>query len=166
MKQVLSVVFVIAALSLYANGAQEMESDDTMMKEDTMMSDDTMTADDDMMKDDTMMSGGTMGGKLDFSTLEDAQMYAKEGPAVLFFYATWCPTCKAAMKEFNAHAGDFGDIALYIVDYDNSDDLQKKYGVSYQHTFVQIDPHGEALVKWNGGDFDKLLAAVKRSEMM
>jgi hypothetical protein len=51
-----------------------------------------------------------------------------------------------------------------LVDYDNSKDLQKKYGVTYQHTFVQIDENGEALSKWNGGDVDKLLSTVRMED--
>lgn len=34
------------------------------------------------------------------------------------------------------------------------------YGVTYQHTFVQIDENGDALAKWNGGDVEKLLSNV------
>jgi hypothetical protein len=36
------------------------------------------------------------------------------------------------------------------VDYDNSDELKKKYGVTYQHTLVQVDKDGNLIKKWSG----------------
>ena len=46
---------------------------------------------------------------------------------------------------------------MYITDYDTTKDLQKKYGVTYQHTFVQIDSSGKALATWNGGGTQEIL---------
>jgi thioredoxin-related protein len=40
-------------------------------------------------------------------------------------------------------------------------DLAKKYGITYQHTFVQIDSKGNEITKWNGGKTDELLAKIK-----
>lgn len=37
-----------------------------------------------------------------------------------------------------------------IVDYDDSDDLKIRYGVTYQHTLVQVDENGKQLKKWSG----------------
>jgi hypothetical protein len=42
------------------------------------------------------------------------------------------------------------DLTIVVVDFDNSDDLRKKYGITVQHTFVQIDATGESLKKWSG----------------
>ena len=40
-------------------------------------------------------------------------------------------------------------------------DLAKKYLISYQHTFVQIDNDGNSVSKWNGGDIDNLKKYLK-----
>ena len=40
-------------------------------------------------------------------------------------------------------------------------DLAKKYGITYQHTFVQIDSQGKEVTKWNGGQTDELAANIK-----
>lgn len=90
-------------------------------------------------------------GKVLFSTLEDAQALAAKGPTVLFFAADWCPTCQAALKDINANGADLGGITVVVVDYDKEAELKKKYRVTYQHTFVQIDPSGKALDIWSGG---------------
>jgi thiol-disulfide isomerase/thioredoxin len=84
---------------------------------------------------------------------------------VLFFNASWCPSCKSAREDFEANAGDFMDINLVLVDYDHSADLQKKYGVTYQHTFVQIAADGKAVTKWNGGGAAELVDNTMMKEM-
>lgn len=87
---------------------------------------------------------------------------------VLFFYASWCPTCRPADADFSANAANLpADMTVIRVNYNDPDtdedekELAKLYGVTYQHTFVQIDSSGKALTKWNGGQFDQLLANTK-----
>ncbi len=97
-----------------------------------------------------------------FKSLESSIELAKVKPTVLFFKADWCPTCIAAAKDFEKNRELLKDVNLVVVNYDKSRDLQKKYGVTYQHTFVQISTKGDALVKWNGGSTDKLLKSIIR----
>ena len=87
---------------------------------------------------------------------------------VLYFYATWCPSCKQANEDFTANPNKIPeDVAVLRVNYNDPDtdqeekDLAKKYGVTYQHTFVQIDGQGKELTKWNGGDTDELVVNIK-----
>jgi thioredoxin-related protein len=40
-------------------------------------------------------------------------------------------------------------------------ELAKKYGVTYQHTFVQIDAEGNEVTKWNGGKIEELLHNIR-----
>ena len=90
------------------------------------------------------------------------------GRRVLFFYASWCPTCQAADANFKQEAAQIPqDVILMRVNYKDSDtdqqekDLAKKYGITYQHTFVQIDSAGGEVSKWNGGQIDELLSNQK-----
>ncbi|WP_053228245.1 TlpA family protein disulfide reductase [Spirochaeta cellobiosiphila] len=144
---------LLASTNLFAGG----QKDDSMM----MSEDEHMEADhaDSMMMMSSDMSEmtGLIDPYPDFMDLEGAQLMAQSEPTVLFFYATWCPTCQEAKKELQSRVDDLKGINLLIVDYDNSDDLQKMYGVTYQHTFVQIDSEGKAIKKWNGGSVDKIL---------
>ncbi len=87
---------------------------------------------------------------------------------VLYFYATWCPSCKAANEDFTANPNQIPeDVVVIRTNYNdpNTDqeekDLAKKYGITYQHTFVQIDAQGNQITKWNGGDTDELIANIK-----
>ena len=87
---------------------------------------------------------------------------------VLFFYANWCPTCKPADQNFKANLDKIPeDVTVIRVNYNDTDtdqaekDLAKKYGITYQHTFVQIDENGNEITKWNGGKIEELLKNIK-----
>lgn len=87
---------------------------------------------------------------------------------VLFFYANWCPTCKPADMDFTKNSAAIPeDVQLIRVNYNDTEtdqaekDLAKQYGVTYQHTFVQIDPTGKVVTKWNGGSTSELVTNLK-----
>ena len=70
---------------------------------------------------------------------------------VLYFHAPWCPTCQALDKNINANLGSIPEKTIIVkTDYDSSNDLKKKYGVTYQHTMVQVDSSGNKIKKWSG----------------
>lgn len=79
---------------------------------------------------------------------------------VLFFNASWCSTCKVARDNFEASLNEIpGDMTIVEVDFDDSQDLRSTYGVTIQHTFVQIDTDGGSLKKWSGSTtIDDLIA--------
>jgi thioredoxin 1 len=79
-----------------------------------------------------------------------SQMAARAGTKVVyFFHASWCPTCRATEKSIEADGVPAG-LTLVKVDFDTETDLRKQYGVTQQHTFVQVDPDGDELAKWTG----------------
>ena len=87
---------------------------------------------------------------------------------VLYFYATWCPSGKIANEDFTANPNKIPvDVVVIRTNYNdpNTDqeerELAKKYGVTYQHTFVQIDSQGKEITKWNGGQTDDLITKIK-----
>ena len=106
-----------------------------------------------------------MGPLHEFDGMDKAMMSAAEQPTVLFFHASWCPTCKAAMKDLEANVSKLKGYTIYITDYDTTEELQKKYGVTYQHTFVQIDSEGNAITVWNGGASQEILDNTMMKEM-
>lgn len=88
---------------------------------------------------------------------------ASNGPVVLFFRASWCPTCRNLNKDIKSHLNDIPkNMVILDVDYDKHPDLKKKYGVTYQHTLVQVNSKGEMISKWSGSPtLDELLTHVK-----
>lgn len=67
---------------------------------------------------------------------------------VLFFHATWCPSCNAADKELKSSEIPDG-LTVLKTDYDSNLDLRKKYWVTSQHTFVQVDNSWNKINKWS-----------------
>ena len=102
---------------------------------------------------------------VDFIDLEDAKLRAAVGPTVLFFYADWCPVCVADKKELESRVDELGNITVLVVNYDKNRPLRRKYGVTYQHTFVQIDSEGEKVELWNGGGLEGLHENVVYEEI-
>lgn len=87
---------------------------------------------------------------------------------VLFFYASWCPTCRPVDEELREKAATLpAGINVIRVNYNDPDtdemekSLAQKYGVTYQHTFVQIDESGTEVTKWNGGGVNELLKNIQ-----
>ncbi len=124
---------------------------DAMVQEGAMVKDGTMMEGDAMMKDetkdvDTIMKKGSYEA---YSA--DKLARAETGDVVLFFRASWCPTCKALDSDIRAHLSAIPKgVTILDVNYDNSADLKKKYGVTYQHTFVQVRADGSMVTKWSG----------------
>jgi len=72
---------------------------------------------------------------------------------VIFFAASWCPTCRGLDNAINSELDKIpSNLTILKADYDAETLLKQKYGVTYQHTLVQVDKDGNMLKKWNGGD--------------
>lgn len=77
--------------------------------------------------------------------------YADQGKVVLFFHAPWCPSCRSYDKKITNDPNLIpDDVVVLKTDYDTETELKKKYGVTYQHTFVQVDSEGNMITKWSG----------------
>ena len=87
---------------------------------------------------------------------------AAEGKTrVLFFHASWCPSCRSSETSFLETVDQIPeDIVILKVNYDKERELKKQYGITSQHTFVQVDAEGNAVVKWSGGALEMLLEKV------
>jgi thiol-disulfide isomerase/thioredoxin len=73
------------------------------------------------------------------------------GPVVLFFHADWCPKCRETDSNLTADPASLPDgVTVVKLDFDSETELRQKYGVTVQHTFVQIDADGEKLGAWTG----------------
>lgn len=90
---------------------------------------------------------------IDFSEANLATANKNNGKTVLFFAAlAWCPTCQAADKDIRENFRKIpSDVTILRVDYDKAKDLKKKYAVTMQDTFVQVDKMGKEITRWNSG---------------
>ncbi|RYE48703.1 MAG: thioredoxin [Hyphomicrobiales bacterium] len=91
----------------------------------------------------------------------DAQLaeLAAKGTTVVFFYAAWCPNCRATVTELNARWDEVNPgLTLVIADYDKEQALKARFGVTYQDTFVLLDKDGRGVDIWNSGGVNGLNA--------
>jgi thiol-disulfide isomerase/thioredoxin len=64
---------------------------------------------------------------------------------LLFFHATWCPSCRALDADITANTESIPDgVEIYKVDYDTQTALKQQYGVTTQHSVIEIDSTGVA----------------------
>lgn len=146
---------------------EAMESNDAMMVEDAMMADgDAMEAEDSMVADDAMVADtdammSATGSYGPYSA--DKVAMATDGDVVLFFKAVWCPTCRALEADIKANIENLpANVTILEVNYDTATELRQKYGVTTQHTLVQVDANGNLITKWSGGNtLDSVLARIQ-----
>lgn len=101
--------------------------------------------------------------------VETAGMYKEYGEAaiaetsgtkILFFHASWCPQCR--QLESDIKKGKIPDgVTIFKVDYDNSQKLRQKYGVTLQTTLVKVDDDGNEVKKFVAYDNPSLDALVR-----
>lgn len=76
---------------------------------------------------------------------------------VLFFHAQRCPTCRRADKDLTNNVAELPwDVVVFKVNYDEEKELKQQYGVTSQHTFVEIDATKTMIAKMQGGSVDEL----------
>jgi len=99
-----------------------------------------------------------VGAYITLDQYEDSKENYTNSDVVLFFNATWCSTCKIARDNFESDLKSIpSNLAIVLVDFDTEKELRKKYGVTIQHTFIQIDKEGNQLTKWSGSvTFDQI----------
>lgn len=91
------------------------------------------------------------GSYLTLAEYEADQAAYADTDVVLFFNAEWCSTCKVARDNIQSDpSGIPSGLTIVVVDFDTANDLRQKYGVTVQHTFVQVDADGKELAKWSG----------------
>lgn len=83
---------------------------------------------------------------------QDELKTAKDGQKLLlFFNASWCPSCRSTVKDIDTNKDKINsNITILSADFDKEVDLKKKYGVTMQHTFVEVDRDGNLIKKTTG----------------
>ena len=160
MKYFWVVVVIVVIIVGYKWLAQGAPTDQEMMESETMMQEQVMEEENSMMEEaDSMLE--EVGMYVPYSPEKLA--LAQEGKVVLYFRAPWCPTCRALDADIRANLDDIPTgVVILDTDYDNSKELKEKYGITYQHTFVQVDTQGHMITKWAGSPtLSALLSEIK-----
>lgn len=142
--------------SMVKNDGGMMEADSVMKKDVAIIKTEDMKMESESMmkKDDSMMesAGDTMMQKGVYAPYDESKLaMAATGDVVLFFKASWCPSCRALDANIKANLDQIpAGLTILEVDYDSSTALRQKYGVTTQHTLVQVDVSGTLIQKWSG----------------
>lgn len=139
-----------AMMAKEATMDKEMDKEEAMSEKQTdMIEKDEAMMDEmekDMAGDDTIKKAGSY----ELYSAEKVSM-AESGKVVLFFKASWCPTCRGLDANIKSNLEAIpADVTILEVNYDDSTDLKKKYGVTSQHTLVQVAADGSLIKKWAG----------------
>jgi len=101
--------------------------------------------------DKSAVTSSQSGNYLSFEDYKNSKNLYEDSNVVLFFNANWCSTCKIARDNIESNLNSIpSDLSIVVVDFDKEIELRKKYQVTIQHTFVQIDINGNELAKWSG----------------
>ena len=132
------------------SAAMDKDAKDGMKKD--SMEKDSMEKDameKDSMEKDAMNKGGEFVTYEQYMEHSDAAMH-HDGRTVLFFDASWCPDCQKLKNALSSeHDVIPADVTVVDVDYDSHNDLRKQYGVTMQHTFVEVDAQGNKVSSWS-----------------
>ena len=129
-------LLVIAGFYIFSNNSTGLDYDNSMMTEEEIISGDNMSDESTVMEESRY---------IEYSPEKFAQASNKK--RVYFFHASWCPTCKVANEEFSANPNGIPeDIVLFKTDYDTETELKRKFGITYQHTFVFVDENGKEIL--------------------
>lgn len=171
---IIVLVVGVLGIGLYLSMRENTQTDSAIQSNDSMVKEDTsvmptvvMVPEDDVMQDSEEMMDENVISPRYVNYNKTAFESASDTRRVLFFYASWCPTCKPADASFTQNVNDIpDDVTVIRVNYNDPEtdqeekDLAKKYGITYQHTFVQIDSDGNEVTKWNGGQIEELLSKI------
>lgn len=82
-----------------------------------------------------------------------------ERPIVLYFWASWCPICRAEEPKIQALI-ERSELAVtgFRVNFDTETALKEKYRVPYQHTTIILNLRGEESARFTGPVSDVDLA--------
>ncbi len=124
-----------------------LNNEDVMLDEDKANDiDDTMEKDETMVEDEDDEMEKTSGAYIPYNKAE-----LTSDKNVIFFAASWCPTCRALDNAINTDLKSIpANLTILKADYDSEVELKQKYGVTYQHTLVQVDEDGNMKNKWSG----------------
>lgn len=169
------VIVVVGGIVLATSGNKSSDNlvteEDPVKIEDEVRERSSVTEEDVIAEEDsTTESEGvtegedSIGGAGSYEAYDESKLaMAENGDVVLFFHASWCPTCRALDGDIEENIAEIpADLAILKVDYDSANELKSTYGVTTQHTMVQVDAEGNQITKWVGSNtLEELVSEVQ-----
>lgn len=86
-----------------------------------------------MKKEDGLVFKNVDGGQISLAEIQN-----DDKPLVIYFFATWCPTCESDLRALNSAYEKYqGKINVLVVGFDPSEDAQliKQYKTSHGYSW-------------------------------
>ena len=146
MKNIRIVIVCLLSLALVAGAAIYFMNSQTAQTRDSEA--DQTTANTVVSSNESAPKTAVASGYVDYS---DDYLETTSGTRLLFFHASWCPQCRTLETDIIEN-GVPEDVTIIKVDYDSSQQLRQKYGVTIQTTVVRVDDQGELVGKYTPYD--------------
>ena len=133
-----------AALTDEMSEAEMMddETNETMMEEEMAMNDE-VEAGEEAEATDASATASESGSYQDYDPAKVAASDAEH--IILSFHAPWCPSCRALEQDITADLSAIpAGVEIYKVDYDTATELKQRYGITRQHSLIEIAADGTA----------------------
>ncbi len=86
-----------------------------------------------------------------YDTYDSSRVTGAPGRIVLFFHSMGCTSCENLEKDLLQNRWKIPtNLTILDVDFENGTEFKEKYGVTYNHTLVEIDKDGNLIKKWTG----------------
>ncbi|MHB9838022.1 thioredoxin family protein [Paraburkholderia terrae] len=82
--------------------------------------------------------GSAFAGEQVFNQAQFDRLNADGKPSIVYFHATWCPTCKVQQPIVDrlAASPEMKDVTIFVADYHKEVALKQAMKVTQQSTFV------------------------------
>lgn len=140
-----------------------------------MKKEDETVEGDDVSVETILFSGTVLAGirakLIDFNTADYETALNSDKLVVLYFYADWCPICKAEVPKLYAAFNELNSDAVvgFRVNYNdnftdtNEENLAREHGVAYQHTKVFIKNRQRILKSPESWDKARYLSEIQKN---
>jgi len=144
--------------------------DSVIEDENTTMMNDNKTEPELMMTYSGSVLAGNSAPLLDFNQSDYEAALKTDKLIVLYFYANWCPVCRAEFPLMQQAFNDLNSdqVVGFRVNYndnetDNSEkNLARQFGVAYQHTKVFVKNNNRILKSPEGWDTGRYTSEINK----
>ena len=177
MKVYLLIIGIVMFLTACTTQQQTMMEADTntIMDNADEEDSDALNESTDMMEQSQMMySGNVLAGTttpyFEFNKADYEKALAEDKVIVLYFYANWCPICKAEQPEVFAAFDELNkeNVIGFRVNYKDTETdadeqaLAKKFGITYQHTKIIIKDGQRVLRAPDSWDKERYITEINK----